>query len=111
MNNSSNTVSKNYREIASGEFHDLAIMPHTIVVDVRSAGEFEGGKIRGAINLDVSSSDFMNQIQNLSKDITYLIYCRSGNRSGMACAIMNEMGFKEVINLKQGLLLWPFELV
>ncbi|MBN3519638.1 rhodanese-like domain-containing protein [Algoriphagus lutimaris] len=111
MYNSPSPLSKKYREIASGEFQDLAIMSHTMVMDVRSAGEFEGGKIRGAFNLDVSSSNFMNLIQNLSKDKTYLIYCRSGNRSGMACAIMNEMGFKEVINLKQGLLLWPFELV
>lgn len=111
MYSSSGSVVKNYKEITSAEFYDLAILPHTVVVDVRSAGEFEGGKIRGAINLDVSSSDFMNLIQNLSKDKTYLIYCRSGNRSGMACGIMHEMGFKDVINLKQGLLLWPFELV
>lgn len=105
------TTPKNYQDIPSGEFHDLMIQPNTVIIDVRSAGEFAGGKIRGARNLDIMSSDFSNQVKNLPKDKTYLVYCRSGNRSGQACEIMGDLGFENVNNLKGGIMSWPFETV
>ncbi|MDG1276731.1 MAG: rhodanese-like domain-containing protein [Algoriphagus sp.] len=105
------TTPKNYQDIPSGEFHDLMIQPNTVIIDVRSAGEFAGGKIRGARNLDIMSSDFSNQVKNLPKDKTYLVYCRSGNRSGQACEIMGDLGFEKVKNLKGGIMSWPFETV
>jgi rhodanese-related sulfurtransferase len=43
------------------------------VIDVRSAGEFSSGKIRGTRNLDMMSSLFANSVKNLSKDKTCLL--------------------------------------
>ncbi|GMQ23449.1 hypothetical protein Aoki45_01310 [Algoriphagus sp. oki45] len=105
------TTPKNYEDIPAGPFHDLMLQPDTIILDVRTAGEFAGGKIRGARNLDIMSRDFVNQIKNLPKDKTYLVYCRSGNRSGQACGIMADMGFKNLKNLAGGIMRWPFETV
>jgi len=59
----------------------LVLLQTSVLLDVRSPGEFLGGKIKGAKNIDALSQDFMNQIKNLPKDKTYLIYCRSGNRT------------------------------
>ena len=102
---------KKYEDIPAGPFHDLMIQPDAVLIDVRTAGEFAGGKLRGARNIDIMSSTFVSQIKNLPKDKTYLIYCRSGNRSAQACEIMGEEGFGNVKNLSGGILRWPFETV
>jgi rhodanese-related sulfurtransferase len=85
--------------------------PDMIILDVRSAGEFAGGKIRGARNFDIMFSGFQNQVKNLPKDKVYLLYCRSGNRSGQASKLMADLGFKKVKNLSGGIMSWPFEIV
>ena len=102
---------KKYEDIPAGPFHDLMVQPNSVVIDVRTAGEFAGGKLRGARNIDIMSSNFVSQIKNLPKDKTYLIYCRSGNRSAQACDIMGEEGFENVKNLSGGIMRWPFETV
>ncbi len=102
---------KKYQDIPSGEFFDLMAQPNTVIIDVRSAGEFAGGKLRGARNLDIMSSGFTNQVRNLPKDKTYLLYCRSGNRSGKACEVMTDLGFENVKNLKGGMMSWPLETI
>lgn len=111
MFNFFSTKSKKYEDIPSGTFNDLMLQPDTVIIDVRSAGEFAGGKIRGARNLDIMSASFTNQVKNLPKDKTYLIYCRSGNRSGQACGIMADLGFEKLKNLSGGIMRWPFETV
>ncbi len=105
------TTPKNYQDVPSGEFHDLMVQPNTVLIDVRSAGEFSGGKIRGARNIDIMSSSFVSTVKNLPKDKTYLLYCRSGNRSGQACEVMADLGFENLKNLKGGIGSWPFETV
>ncbi|WP_194778061.1 rhodanese-like domain-containing protein [Pararhodonellum marinum] len=102
---------KAYQNVSAEDFHKEMGNKGTVLIDVRSAGEFGSGKIKGARNLDVMRSDFNKQIQHLDKDKTYLLYCRSGNRSGQACAIMAEAGFTQLKNLNSGLMGWPYELV
>lgn len=65
----------------------------TVVIDVRTPAEFASGHLEGAVNIDVQSPDFAQQIMALDKDGDYFIYCRSGNRSGQAIAQMTQMGF------------------
>lgn len=102
---------KNYEDIPVGEFHELMLQPNTVLLDVRTPGEFASGKIRGARNIDIMSRDFVNQVKNLPKDKTYLVYCRSGNRSGQACEIMADLGFEKLKNMAGGIMRWPFETV
>lgn len=107
----SNSINKNYENAPSGKFYDLSLCRNSVVLDVRSFGEFMGGKISGAINIDVSQSDFENQIEQLPKEKIYLVYCRSGNRSKIACDMMTNIGFEHVKNLEKGLISWPFGIV
>lgn len=102
---------KNYEDISVGEFHNLMLQPNTVILDVRTPGEFAAGKIRGARNIDLMARDFTKQVQNLPKDKTYLVYCRSGNRSGQACEIMADLGFEKCKNMTGGIMRWPFETV
>ena len=48
---------------------------------------------------------FMSQVAALDKAKPYFIYCRSGARSGQACALMSNQGF-EVYNLAGGIMGW-----
>jgi len=102
---------KKYENLPAGPFHDLMTQANTVLIDVRTSGEIAGGKLRGARNIDIMSSSFVSQIKNLPKDKTYLIYCRSGNRSAQACEIMSEEGFENVKNLSGGIMRWPFDTV
>lgn len=105
------TKAKKYQDLPADAFKDLSLQPDTAILDVRTLGEFSSGKIRGARNLDIMSPGFYNQVANLSKDKTYLVYCRSGNRSGQACDVMASLGFEKLKNLSGGIARWPFETV
>lgn len=76
------------------------------LLDVRTAGEFAGGSIKGAKNLDISSSQFQQALKTMDKGKEYFVFCRSGNRSGSACDIMSKEGFK-AYNLSGGIGAWP----
>lgn len=77
-----------------------------IVIDVRTAQEFSEGHIKNSRNIDFYSDNFEDQIDNLDKSKKYLIYCRSGSRSGKTLIIMKNLKFNNVINLKGGILGW-----
>lgn len=111
MFNFFSTKTKKFEDLQAGPFHDLSLQPDTVILDVRTSGEFSSGKIRGARNLDIMTPGFVNQVKNLPKDKTYLVYCRSGNRSGQACEIMADLGFEKLKNLSGGIMRWPFETV
>lgn len=80
--------------------------PNFKIVDVRTPSEYRSGLIDGAINIDYNSSNFKDALKDLSKSNKYLIYCRSGNRSGSALTIMKDMGFLEVYNMSGGIIYW-----
>ena len=77
-----------------------------ITVDVRTPGEFMTGHIQGAQNIDFESGSFESDIAALDKNATYAVYCRSGNRSGQAVAMMHDAGFHNVYNLEGGVIDW-----
>ena len=70
----------------------------TVIIDVRTPEEFATGHLVGAINIDVNSPDFRDQVMALDKNGEYFVYCRSGNRSGQAIGQMTQMGFTDTTN-------------
>ena len=83
--------------------------PDFVIVDVRTPEEFADGHIAGAINIDYYSETFRDELDKLDKNKTYLIYCRSGNRSGKALNIIEELNFREVYNMSGGIIEWKAE--
>jgi len=77
-----------------------------VLLDVRTPLEFATGHIAGATNIDFESGTFASDIQKLDMTKTYAVYCRSGNRSGQATAIMAKDGFKSIFNLNGGINIW-----
>ena len=73
------------------------------ILDVRTPQEFAEGHIAGAVNIDVSSPDFAQQVSELDPEGTYAVYCRSGNRSRTAMAVMQDAGLSDVFGLEGGI--------
>jgi rhodanese-related sulfurtransferase len=76
------------------------------VIDVRTPEEYGEGCIAESLNIDVSSPDFSQKIQDLDRNREYLVYCRSGGRSSRAREFMEKSGFKNVYNLTGGIIAW-----
>ena len=77
-----------------------------VILDVRTPQEFEGGYIAGAINIDYNSNEFSQKVNKLDKDESVFVYCLSGGRSSSAANEMRRNGFKNVVELKGGILKW-----
>lgn len=77
-----------------------------VVLDVRTRSEFNEGHIANAINIDVESDSFLNEIAKLDKSKTYAVYCRSGRRSADAVAKMSNEQFISLVNLNGGVIDW-----
>lgn len=77
-----------------------------VILDVRTLEEHFSEKLKNSQNIDFYSRSFQEEINELDKNKTYLIYCRSGNRSGQAFRIMQEFGFTKVYDLNGGLIEW-----
>lgn len=69
-----------------------------VVIDVRSPAEAAQGAIAGATVLDFNAGEFEAKISDYDRNGAYLVYCRSGHRSGLAAARMKELGFTDVID-------------
>ena len=76
---------------------------NTVILDVRTPAEYNAGSIPGSILIDINSREFQSKITKLDRDKTYLVYCRTGNRSSTAARIMTrQLGFTDVKNLVGG---------
>ena len=82
---------------------------NAFLLDVRTAGEFGGGHLPKATNIDFRSSDFANKIKDLPKDKPVFVYCLSGGRSAQAAEILRKEGF-QVTELQGGYLKWTTKL-
>lgn len=76
------------------------------VIDVRTPEEMAEGKIPGAINIDFKNENFKSKIAKLDKRRTYILYCKTGIRSGNAASDMRAAGFTHLYSLDGGIEAW-----
>jgi rhodanese-related sulfurtransferase len=89
---------------------DLENDNNAVIIDVRTLAEVEEGIIPNAIHIDIyKGQGFLDELKKLDKTKNYYVYCRSGNRSRQACAVMYQMGFENAYNLMGGIIDWDGE--
>ena len=98
-----------YRQITMDEA--VAVMEEEegyIILDVRTAAEFDEKHIPGAINIpnEAIGTDAIPELPN--KDQLILVYCRSGNRSKQASEKLVKLGYTNVVEFG-GIIDWPGE--
>jgi len=75
-----------------------AVDEKSILIDVRTEQEFKQGHLKNAIN--IPHTEIRGKIKDYVKDKEekIIVYCRTGRRSGIAKKILEDMGYKNVIN-------------
>lgn len=99
--------SENVKIVSKEQFAEKMNTGDVQLIDVRTANEYAEGHIKNAQNIDVlQAASFKEQIQNLDKEKPIMVYCRSGKRSAKAANILEENGFKNIVDLDGGYLAW-----
>jgi len=92
------SISDAKEKLASGKY---------IFIDIRTPEEIEeSGKVEGAIEMDFFDNEFKSKFALLDKNKPYVIYCRSGGRSGKTLKLSKKLGFKEVYDMSPGFSEW-----
>jgi Rhodanese-related sulfurtransferase len=94
------------QHMTASDFSTAMAKPGTIVLDVRTPAEYASGHLPQAQNIDIEAGDFATKIASLDKNATYAVYCRSGNRSGVALEQMAGVGFTHLYDLDGGIGAW-----
>ncbi|MFY7965668.1 MAG: thioredoxin [Chitinophagaceae bacterium] len=76
------------------------------LIDVRTPKEVNEGYISGAENIDFNEDDFEKKALQLDKQKPTFVYCKAGGRSQSAAALLISLGFKNVYDLKGGIISW-----
>ena len=76
------------------------------LIDVRTPGEFNGGHIQDAVNLNYFEDNFRTEIEKLDKSRPVAVYCAVGGRSGSAMNLLKELGFEQIYDLDGGITSW-----
>ncbi|MFN0081872.1 MAG: rhodanese-like domain-containing protein [Ferruginibacter sp.] len=81
-----------------GQTADLKklIAQGAFLVDVREPEEFSRGSAKGAVNIPLGS--VATELNKFKGKENIVVFCRSGNRSGQAKIILEQNGFKNVVN-------------
>lgn len=77
-----------------------------VVLDVREASEFKGGRLLNAKHIPLGK--LRERIGELERyrETPLVVVCRSGNRSATACSLLGREGFTQVYNLSGGMMAW-----
>jgi len=80
--------------------------PRFVLLDVRTPKEFDAERIEGAVIVDYNSPSFRDKMSKLDRGKSYLVYCRTGNRTNGAVKVMRELGFPNVSVFPGGITSW-----
>lgn len=85
-----------------------AMSSNPMVLDVRETGEFEAGRIPGAIHIPRGILEFrIGEIPEfVHKDVPILLYCRTGGRGALAALSLNRIGYTNVKSVTGGIIGW-----
>ncbi|MFO8025061.1 rhodanese-like domain-containing protein [Thiohalophilus sp.] len=97
---------RGYASTSPGEAVKMINRDDALVLDVREDTEYQEGHIINAMHLPLSQLDDKMKKLEKHKEQPIIVACRSGQRSGQACATLKKAGFDNVYNLGGGILAW-----
>lgn len=101
---SKTSTNSNVKLLTPEEFRTHVENNKVQLVDVRTPLEFRSGHIKGAKNIDFYSGKFNVEFDKLNKEASVYVYCRSGNRSRQTARKLSAMGFKNIYDLRGGIM-------
>lgn len=99
--------SKEIKSLSTSDFKfKLKAAKRAKLIDLGSREEYKELHIPGSVNYDSQSPEFFRTLQLMDKSRPYFIYCRNGMLSEKVVRKMEEMGFRRVYYLMNGLQSW-----
>ncbi|MFB4159034.1 sulfurtransferase TusA family protein [Geomicrobium sp. JSM 1781026] len=114
---------KHYLRAAGSRVEEAPSFPHVIdneglqtaiqnnepmtILDVRETNEHEGAHIPGAQSIPLGELE--TRIQEVDKEKTVYVVCRTGNRSDLAAHTLSKNGYTQVVNVIPGMSKWKNE--
>ena len=98
-----------FSQVDSDEFRRLISEENGVLLDVRTAREFNNGHITDAGNLNFYAMDFRKKLTMLPFDGPIYLYCNTGYRSEKAAEILIKYGYNRVYNLEHGIMEWELK--
>jgi rhodanese-related sulfurtransferase len=94
------------KDIGTSEVTRLINRQNAVLLDVREAKEYEGGRLPNAVHIPLSQLG--SRAQELAKMASrpVVAYCATGRRSRMAAGALTRVGFKEMYSLHGGIEAW-----
>ena len=86
------------------EYLELSKKNKFQLIDVRTNDEFNINRLTKAINIDFYDSVFLRRFEKFNKEDNILLYCRSGRRSLLGAEILVKNGYKNIYDLKGGVI-------
>ena len=83
--------------------------PDFTLIDIRTPEEYLSGHIEGAVNINYHDEEFVDNLDKLDKNKTYLIYCRTGRRTADTFNVMKKLKFKKVYRIQGEIVRWKAE--
>jgi len=80
-----------------------------VVLDVRTPEEHVAGHIEGSVNINIAKDSFSEETAKLDHNKTYIVHCAANvenGRTAKSLIIMEELGFKSLLNLEGGIVAW-----
>lgn len=104
------TVAQTGGSISVSAFEQKMKIPGIQILDVRTAGEYQGGHFNNSLQANwLDQKEFADRVQHIDKSKPVLVYCASGVRSAEAMNWMKQNGFADVSNLRGGISAWRME--
>ncbi len=96
--------SGNYADIAPKDARPLLGGQNVLLLDVRTAREYQEGHIEGAVNIPFD--EILRRYGEIDKGKRIIVYCHTGRRSALASQMLANLGYENVANLDGGLVEW-----
>jgi rhodanese-related sulfurtransferase len=94
------------RDVGNLEATRLINSANAVLVDVREAKEFEGGRLPKAVHIPLSQLETRGEELARYAGRPVVAYCMTGNRSGLAAKVLARAGFKDIYQLHGGYRAW-----
>lgn len=79
-------------------------LPDVVMLDVREQNEYDAGHIPGVTLIPLS--EVANRLSEIPTDKTVIVTCHSGNRSSQVSEFLRQNGYKNIHNMKGGIVAW-----
>lgn len=92
----SNLLNGDFKQVNVDKVRDL-VESNAYIIDVREVREYENGHIKGAKNIPLSQ--LRERVNEIPKDVTVYLHCRTGQRSYNAALALQNLGYKNLYNV------------